>query len=225
MKKIGYWVLDHLKIVVGVLVFGIAFIVIGVVMLSSYSSYQTYVKNFDKNDLEQRSQNAALPLATEIVDKYNSSYGKKRSFNADALDVTTTQQEYLIDDYIDLTTSGGKISVSLSLEKKSFVDIVCTISSEYKKKENDEDVYGIKDLLSNIGFVVNGEVMDDVVDLPNSGEGQEWHKLVMSGFALPEGKVNVTISSLSGKNAMMPQFKNITFYSSEVLSDVAEEAQ
>ena len=224
MKKIGNWVLDHLKLVVGILVFGITAIIIGSVMLSSYASYQAYARNFDKNDLEQRSQNAALPLATEIADKYSSPYGKKRSFNADELDVTTSKEEYLTDGYVDLTTTGGKISINLSLEKKSFVDIVFTISSEYKITEDGEDVYGVKDLLSNVGFVVNGEVMDDVVDLPNSGNGPEWHKLVMSGFALPEGKVNVTISSMSGKNAMMPQFKNITFYSSEVLS-IVEEAQ
>ena len=220
MKKISNWVLDHLKLVVGILVFGITFIIIGIVMLSSYSSYQAYAKNFDKNDLEQRSQNAALPLATDIVTKYSSPYGKKRSFNAGDLDVTTSQEEYLVDDYVDLTTSGGKIAIALSLEKKSFVDIVVTLSSEYKTKVDGEDVYGITDLLSNIGFVVNGEVMDDVVDLPNGGNGPEWYKLVMSGFALPEGKVNVTISSTSGKNAMMPQIKNITFYSSETLSIV-----
>lgn len=214
MKKFGTWVLDHLKLVVTILVFGITAIVMGVYLISSYGAYQGYVKEFDKADLEKRSQQAALPLATEIVKSYSSPYGKKLSFNADELNVQTSQEEYLIGDYVDLTTSGGKITSSLSLEEASFVDIVITVQTEYSVTEGDDEIYGVKDLLSNMQVVVNGETMDDVVDLP----GQNWYKLVLSGFAIPEGSVNVSISSASGKNKMMPQIKNITFYSSAALS-------
>ena len=214
MKAFGNWILDHLKLVATILIFGITFVVIGLVMLTSYTGYKSYESKFKQNDLDIRSLSPAQPTNTEITDKFKSENSKKYSFNADELTVTTSQEEFLVDDYIDLTTSGGTISASLSLEKKAFVDIVFTISSDYKVTENEEDVYGIKDLLSNVGFVVNGERMEDVVDLPD----QEWHQLVMSGFALPDGPVNVTISSDSSKKAMMPKIKNITFYSSQPLS-------
>ena len=225
MKKFGSWVLDHLKLVFTILTFGITLIVIGLVMLTSYTSYKAYEKKFNQNDLDIRSLSPAQPTSIEIADKFKSQFKKRFTFEAgmDELTVTTSQEEYLIGDYIDLTTSGGTISTSLELEEKSFVDIVFTLSSEYKVTEEDGDVYGVKDLLSNSGFVVNGEAMEEVINLENSGPGQEWHQLVMSGFALPAGPVNVTISSASGKAAMMPQLKSITFYSSKPLSLPSEE--
>ena len=225
MKKFGSWVLDHLKLVFTILTFGITLIVIGLVMLTSYTSYKAYEKKFNQNDLDIRSLSPAQPTSIEIADKFKSQFKKRFTFEAgmEELKVTTSQQEYLIGDYIDLTTSGGTISTSLELEEKSFVDIVFTLSSEYKVTEEDGDVYGVKDLLSNSGFVVNGEAMEEVINLENSGPGQEWHQLVMSGFALPAGPVNVTISSASGKAAMMPQLKSITFYSSKPLSLPSEE--
>lgn len=225
MKKLGSWVLDHLKLVFTILTFGITLIVIGLVMLTSYTSYKAYEKKFNQNDLDIRSLSPAQPTSIEIADKFKSQFKKRFTFEAgmDELKVTTSQEEYLIGDYIDLTTSGGTISTSLELEEKSFVDIVFTLSSEYKVTEEDGDVYGVKDLLSNSGFVVNGEAMEEVINLENSGPGQEWHQLVMSGFALPAGPVNVTISSASGKAAMMPQLKSITFYSSKPLSLPSEE--
>ena len=225
MKKFGSWVLDHLKLVFTILTFGITLIVIGLVMLTSYTSYKAYEKKFAQNDLDIRSLSPAQPTSIEIADKFKSQFKKRFTFEAgmDELKVTTSQEEYLIGDYIDLTTSGGTISTSLELEEKAFVDIVFTLSSEYKVTEEDGDVYGVKDLLSNAGFVVNGEAMEEVINLENSGPGQEWHQLVMSGFALPAGPVNVTISSASGKAAMMPQLKSITFYASQPLSMPAQE--
>lgn len=214
MKKVINWVLDHLKLVFTLVVVVVTAIVVTVVMTSSYNSYKSYVKEFDANDLEVRSQQAAQPIATDIAKSYSSPYGKKLSFDASELTVETTQEEYLIGDYIDLTEKGGTVSVALELQEKSFVDVVFTIYTDYKVAgEDGEDVYGIEDVLSNISVTVNGEQMDDVVALP----GQAWYKLSLSGFALPEGDVNVTFASVSGKNAMMPQLKNITFFSSERL--------
>ena len=225
MKKFGSWVLDHLKLVFTILTFGITLIVIGLVMLTSYTSYKAYEKKFAQNDLDIRSLSPAQPTSIEIADKFKSQFKKRFTFEAgmEELKVTTSPEEYLTGDYIDLTTSGGTISTSLELEEKAFVDIVFTLSSEYKVTEEDGDVYGVKDLLSNAGFVVNGEAMEEVINLENSGPGQEWHQLVMSGFALPAGPVNVTISSASGKAAMMPQLKSITFYASQPLSMPAQE--
>lgn len=222
MKKFGTWVLDHLKLVFTILTFGIAFLVIGIVMLSSYMGYKAYEKKFDQNDLDIRSLSPAQPTTIEINDRFKSSFKKRFTFEAgmEELKVTTSQENYLNGDCIDLTTSGGTISTSLELEEKSFVDIVFTISSSYKTTTEDgDDVYGVSDLLSNSGFVVNGEAMEEVVDL----EGEDYHQLVMSGFALPAGPVNVTISSASGKAAMMPQLKSITFYASQPLSMPAQE--
>ncbi|MBO7573894.1 MAG: hypothetical protein J6T25_03880 [Bacilli bacterium] len=222
MKKFGTWVLDHLKLVFTILTFGITFLVIGIIMLSSYMGYKAYEKKFDQNDLDIRSLSPAQPTTIEINDRFKSSFKKRFTFEAgmEELKVTTSQENYLNGDCIDLTTSGGTISTSLELEEKSFVDIVFTISSSYKTTTEDgDDVYGVSDLLSNSGFVVNGEAMEEVVDL----EGEDYHQLVMSGFALPAGPVNVTISSVSGKAAMMPQLKSITFYASQPLSMPAQE--
>lgn len=225
MKKVGEWFLNHLKLVLAIITFGITFVIIGVVMINSYTSYQTYEKRFDANDLEVRSLSAAEPKRIEIEDDFKSTYKNKLEFAADQLNVTTTQDTYLKDGCIDLTEKGGTIAIARSLEEKSFVDIEFVISSQNEGKDADgETIYGVQDLLSNISFVINGQLMEDVIDLPNSGTGQEWHHLVMAGFALPVGAVNVTISAEASKAKLMPQFQSIILYSSAVLSapEIAE---
>ena len=224
-KGFGTWILNHLKTVLAILVFGITGVIIAVVMMNSYNSYQDYEKKFNQNDLELRSLSAAQPKRIEIEDGYKAAYANKLIFDASELNVTTSQAEYLVDDYIDLTEKGGSVSVDLSLEEKSFVDIVFTISSSYETTTGEDTEYGVKDLLSSVSFVVNGETMEDSVDLKNSGNGQEWHKLVMAGFALPAGDVSVVVKAESNKAKMMPQIQSISFYSSEVLTAIEETAE
>ena len=225
MKKALTWILNHLGIILGVIVFAITFAVIGSVMLNSKKSYEAYEKQFNQTDLEVRSVSAAQPKLIEFNDAFKSEYKNKLALSADELNVTTTQEEYLDGDYIDLTEKGGSIDVKLSLEEKSFVDIDFEIATEYIKEassEEEDDEFGIKDLLSNVQFVINGETMEEEgIDLVNEG----WHHLLMVSFALPEGDVTVQMKSSSGKNALMPQVRSITFYSSAVLTVASEEAE
>lgn len=222
MKKVLTWILNHLGIILGVIVFAVTFAVIGSVMLNSKKSYEAYEKQFNQTDLEVRSVSAAQPKLIEINDQFKSEYKNELVLAADELKVTTSQEEYLNGDYIDLTEKGGTISAKLSLEEKSFVDIDFEIATEYVKEASgdDEEVPGIQDLLSNVQFIVNGETMEEEgIMLDNDG----WHHLLMVSFALPEGDVTVEMKSMSSKNALMPQLKSITFFSSAVL-EVAEEA-
>ena len=212
--------LRHLKCFA--VTFAVTFAVIGVVMLNSHNAYIAYEKQFNQTDLEVRSVSAAQPKLIEMNDAFKSEYKNKLSLAAEDLKVSTTQEEYLNGDYIDLTEKGGTISVKLSLEEKSFVDIDFEIATEYVKAASgdDEEEFGIKDLLSNVQFIVNGETMEEEgVELVEEG----WHHLVMVSFALPEGEVSVEMKSTSGKTALMPQLKTMTFFSSAVLS-IAEEA-
>ena len=217
MNKVLTWILNHLRIILALIVFPVALLVVGGIVLKSYTSYQAYEKRYDAMDLDVRSQSPAAPKRIDFEDDFKSNCKQELSFNAADMNVKTTQEEYLVGDYIDLTEKGGSVSFALNLEEKSFVDIVFSISSEYKTTVDDEEVYGVENLLTNANFIINGETMEDVVDLKNSGNGPEFHKLVMAGFALPAGDVNVTISSLSGKNALMPQLQNVTFYSNAKL--------
>ena len=222
MKKVLTWILNHLGIILGVIVFAVTFAVIGSVMFNSKKSYEAYEKQFNQTDLEVRSVSAAQPKLIEINDQFKSEYKNELVLAADELKVTTSQEEYLNGDYIDLTEKGGTISAKLSLEEKSFVDIDFEIATEYVKEASgdDEEVPGIQDLLSNVQFIVNGETMEEEgIMLDNDG----WHHLLMVSFALPEGDVTVEMKSMSSKNALMPQLKSITFFSSAVL-EVAEEA-
>ena len=236
MKKIGNWIVNHLKVVLAIVTFSITFVVIGVVMLNSFTSYQNYEKRYDANDLEKRSNLAASPKRIEFEDDFvsykddGSIKSKKSSYKnsvtawAQDLEVSSTQEGIvpgtgIMDTYIDITEKGGKIALNLTLEEKSFVDIDFVISSTRESKDADgETVYGVKDILSNVGFIVNGEVMEDVLDLNNSDGQVEWHHLVMAGFALPAGNVNITISNNSGKAAFMPQVRNITVFTSAPVS-------
>lgn len=221
MKKVLTWILNHLGIILGVIVFVITFAVIGSVMLNSKKAYDAYEKQFNQTDLEVRSVSAAQPKLIEINDTFKSEYKNKLELGIDELNVQTTQDEYDMGGYIDLTEKGGSISVKLELQEKSFVDIDFEIATEYVKEASgdDEEVPGIQDLLSNVQFIVNGETMEEEgIMLDNDS----WHHLLMISFALPEGDVTVEMKSTSGKNALMPQLKGISFYSSAVLSLASE---
>ena len=98
------WILNHLKIVLAILTFGITAIIVTVVMVSSYTSYKNYEKTYYKNDLEMRSLNPAAPKVVEINDNFKSQY--KKSLKAEA-------SEY--------TTNAG-IVFNMELEEKSFAD-------------------------------------------------------------------------------------------------------
>ena len=223
MKKVINWILNHFVLVGGLLTLVIILSVIGGMMLNSHLSYQEYEKRYDAIDLDVRSAAPAAPGYIEFDNQFKSRYPNSLTLTAQELTVTTSQEEYIVNDYIDLTTSGGKISVKLSLEEKSFVDIDFEVATEYitpAASEEDEDEFGIKDLISNVKFTINGENMEEKgVDLVNEG----FNHLIMARFALPAGDVTVEIENLSGKAAMMPQLKGIAFYSTQQLSLAAEE--
>lgn len=223
MKKVINWILNHFVLVGGLLTLVIILGVIGGMMLNSHLSYQAYEKRYDAIDLDVRSAAPAAPGYIEFDNQFKSRYPNSLTLAAQELTVTTSQEEYIVNDYIDLTTSGGKISVKLSLEEKSFVDIDFEVATEYitpAASEEDEDEFGIKDLISNVKFTINGENMEEKgVDLVNEG----FNHLIMARFALPAGDVTVEMESLSGKAALMPQLKGIAFYSTQQLSIAAEE--
>lgn len=229
MKKVGIWFLNNLKWIFAVVVLVITGSVIASNMIGSYNDYKAYESAYNENDLEMRSNAPASPKSIEIADDFVTYSGSniastkskckyETTIWSDELLVTTTQAEYLVDDYIDLTEKGGTIALTLSLEEKSFVDIDFVISSVRETTENDETVYGVKDLLTNVDFIVNGETMEEEVNLENTGSEVEWHHLVMSGFALPAGDVTISIKSKNGKASYMPQLRNIHLFSTQALS-------
>lgn len=220
MKKFATWCLNHLGLLLGIVTFTVTFAVIGVTMLNSHNAYLEYEQKFNEADLEIRSVSPAQAQSIEFNDDFRSTYKNELSLGIDDLVVETSQEDYLPGDYIDLTEKGGSVSAKLELNEKSFVDIDFVISSEYEQEDEEEGtIYGVKDLLNNVTFIVNGETMEeDEIDLENSGSGVEFHHLIMAGFALPEGEVSVEIKSNSGKNALMPQLQGINFYSSAALS-------
>lgn len=232
MKKVLNWFINHLVLVVGILVFIISLGIVGGMMLKSKADYKDYEANYDLNDLEVRSMYDAQPKRIEIADNFvsfnddgsvrsnKSGYKNAISIMPEEFTVTTTQSEYIVEDgYVDLTQSGGKIALKFTLEEKSFVDIAFVLSSQNKYTEDGKDKFGVKDLLSNVNFVINGQTMEDDINLTNpDGESPEWHNLVMVGFALPAGDVNVSIQSVSGKNGLMPHVKNIAFFSTQPLT-------
>lgn len=233
MKKVLNWLVNHLVLVVGIALLVGALGVAGGKMLKSQADYGAYEDKYDVNDLEVRSMYDAAPKNIEIIDKFvtfkadgsikSNKSGRKNSLNVtpDQFTVTTSQESYINEEgYLDLTASGGKVELSLTLEEKSFVDIAFVVSSQNIYTENEEEKYGVKELISNVNFIINGQTMDDsAVDLVNStSSSPEWHNLVMAGFALPAGDVKVTIQSINGKNALMPNIKNIAFFSSQPLT-------
>ena len=236
MKKVLIWMLNHLKLILISLTVVVTAAVVGLVMLNSYNAYKEYEKKYDQNDLDIRSIAAAEPKRIDFEDdfveykadgaisKTKSKYKNKLTAWAEDLTVETTSEETLVkgdsklNTYIPTLEKGGTVSYAMTLDNKSFVDIDFVISSELKNDKEDSVVYGVEDLLSSVDFVINGEVMEDVIALENSGKGVEWHHLVMAGFALPEGEFTVAIKSKTGMLTSMPEIRNISFFASANIS-------
>ena len=241
MENSSNWFLNHLKLLLAIVVFGVTAAIVGVVMYKSYSSYQDYEKKFDENDLAVRSLSPAEPKRIEIEDDFTlydgngnikvtkSTYAKQFTAWAEDLEVSSSNEEKivngssLLDTYIPNLDKGGTISLSLTIEEKAFVDIDFVISSSLETEGEDGTIYGVKDLLNNVTFLVNGETMEETIDLENDGSGVNWHHLVMAGFALPAGDITIEIKNQSGKNKMMPEVRNISVFSSETLTKKATE--
>ena len=243
MKKVLNWIVNHGKITLGIATFLVTAIVIGSVMLGSQAAYKAYEKQYNDTDLEVRSVSSPAPTRIEFQDDFVSysaggatkanKSGRKKKYTAwaEELIVTTQQQSKLVegdsylDTYVPSIAAGGSVSMEVTLVEKSFVDIAFVISSE---KENaasgsEPSYIGVKDILSRVDFVVNGEIMSDVVDLINEdNEGPEWHTLVMAGFALPKGAIKIDIKSKGEKandeaNQCMPQVRNISVFANAAL--------
>ena len=237
MKKVFDWILNHMKIVLAAIVFPVTLIIGGCVILASYNGYKSYEKDFDAADLEARSKIPADPNSIAFEDNFisykdngnikscKSKYKVRTTMWASEMTVETTQTNRLsqnddiLMEYIPTLSEGGTISAGFTLEEKSFVDIVFVVSSEYSTGTGNNKTYGVEDLMNNVVFVVNNSVVsEDEVKLENLGEGVEWHNLVMKGFALPKGDVNIEIRSVSGKEKMMPELRNISLMSSVATS-------
>lgn len=222
MKKVLTWFLNNLKWILVVVVLAVTSIVITNTMVGSYNDYKAYESAYNQNDLDTRSAVAAAPKSIKINDDFKSAYPNVMNFEASDLKVTTSATEYIVDDHIDLTSKGGTIALNLTLEEKSFLDIDFVVASVRESTQNEETIYGVKDLLSNVDFVVNGETMEGDIDLLSDSENPSWHHLVMNSFALPAGNVTITVKNKNNKNAYMPLVKEINLYSSETLTVVAE---
>lgn len=225
------WILNHLRAFVAIVAFGITFVIVGIVMLSSYVNYKNEEKAYYQRDLDVRSVAAAAPTSIDINDEfvtYNNDGSIKKSASslkknltawAEDLKVSKTtavvQGETIVDSYLPALSSGGKVTLTLNLEEKAFVDIDFVISSNYKE---DNKVVTTKKILSNVYFKVNDQQMDENVDLEYVEGESNWHHLVMSNFALPAGKIKIEISNMSKKEAYMPNIRNISFFSSQPIS-------
>lgn len=225
MKK---WILNHLKLIVALLAFTITLVTLGTIMLSSYISYKNYEKDYYQKDLNARAAAAAAPTSIDVIDDYvtyNDNGSVKKSSSTFKNNVTAwankltpskttkvVEGKTVVDSYLPALSSGGKVTVTFKLAKKAFVDIDFVVSSNYQ--EEDKYVTTAK-LLNNVNFKVNTQLMDENIDLENKiGTAKEWHHIVMSNFALPAGKINIEISSIAGKEAFMPDIRNITVFAS-----------
>ena len=202
------WILKHLRLFTALVVFGVTFIIVGIVMLVSYTSYKDYEKKYYQNDLEMRSITAAAPKVVEINDNFKSQYKTNLTAYAENMDYTSSQANYapVEGEETYLPSINGKISVMLNLEEKSFVDIDFVINT-----------VATDNLLGNVSIKVNNSLIEaDGIEVAHEGENIEWHHLVMRNFALPQGELSIEFESIKGKTA--PDLKNIAVYANAALS-------
>ena len=185
-EKKENWFIRHMRLTAAIAIFGVTFIVIGAVMLTSFGQYKAQEKKYYQQDLETRSALPAEPKNAEINDNYKSKYK-----------IVNFIEE---DNHPDVD---GKFIVNMEIKAKSFMDIDIIFNSE-----------STTDLLSLMNIKVNDSLIEEsglVVDRDGDGEA-EWHHLIMSDFALPAGEFKLEIAPIAKKT--MPDIQKITFYTS-----------
>lgn len=207
MKKVTTFILNNLRWLSAIVVFGITLIVIGANMLGSYNNYKAYEKRYNENDLAVRSAAAAAAQKVEINNNFSSKLKNHLEITADEM-VTAPAQE-VNDGYI--ASFQGKIDIVIDLDDKSFVDL------EFVVRVSDD----VEDLFANVNFRVNDSLMEDEVTLP----GGNFEHLVLFGFALPEGKTTISVEAKNNKLAAMPDVESITFHSNAGASIHVDEVE
>ena len=223
------WILNHLKIVVAAVAVVVMLVVCGLVMLNSYNSFKVADDKYNENDLLVRSTVEAAPKKVAIDDKFasykddgaikstKSTLKNKLSAFADQLATDTDVElegEGKLGTYIPNTV--GSVSLNLKISKTSFVDIDFVISSGYAN----QDKFDTEDILSQVNFKVNNNTIEGGnIILKNESEGAaEFHHLVMTGFAIAEGDLKISINAISGKTAYMPLVRNISVFANANLA-------
>ena len=215
------WIINHLKMLLAIVTFSVTAIIIGVVMLTSYTSYKSYEKDYYVKDLETRSMVLPAPKYIEFNDQFKSKYST--TLVAYAEDLTVSKDVKPVgankeEAYLPALKEGGSISLTIDLDETSFVDIDFVVSSSYKSGTGTKVKYGVEDLLGSVNFKINNNAMEGTVNLENDGKGQNWHHLVMAGFAIAKGQINIEISSIKNKTEMMPDIKNIVITANSNIS-------
>ena len=228
-NKKSNFILDHLKIIVGALIGVIMVIVCGLVMLNSYNQFKKDDQAYNDNDLLVRSGVEAAPKKIAINDQF-ASYkddGSIKSTKSNLKNKMSAFADELVTDVdVDLEGSGklgtyipntvGSVSLNLTVDKTTFVDIDFVISSGYAGATT----FDTEDILGQVNFKVNNNTIEgNNIVLKNDSEGEvEFHHLVMTGFAIPEGDLKISVNAISGKTAYMPNIRNISVFADATIA-------
>ena len=223
------FILKHLRILVAAVVVVVMVAICGIVILSSYNSFKAADDKYNENDLLVRSTVEPAPKRIAINDKFvsykadgsvkSTKSNLKNKFTAWADDLTKEQNialegEGKTGSYIP--NSVDKVELNLTVDKLTFVDIDFVISSGYANNDN----FDTEDILGNVNFKVNNNTIEGGnIVLKNDSEGDvEFHHLVMTGFAIAEGDLSVSVNAISGKTAYMPYVRNISVFANANIS-------
>ena len=229
MNKTFTWILNHLKIIISAIAVTVVVIVSGLVILNSYNAYKKADEKYNENDLLVRSGVEAAPKKIAIIDDFvsykNDGSVKKTKSNlknnltafADELEVEGGEVagEGKLEAYV--TNDATSVGVSLTVDATTFVDIDFVISSAYESATT----YNIEDILGSVNFKVNNNTIEGgTITLRNDSDGEiEFHHLVMTGFAIPQGDLVISVNAINGKQAFMPNVRNISVFANAAIAN------
>ena len=228
MKKVLTWILNHLKLVVAVTTAVVTLIVVGCVMLASNAAYKANVKKYDENDLRVRSALEASPRTMRINDdfaKYNekgvtstkSTTKNKFTAFADELIIDTNcslDGEGKLDTCVVTGSSGGEVALNLTVDKTTFVDIDFVIATTYFDELKKDET---SDILDKVSITVNNATVEGSVRYVKTIESN-YHHLVMTGFAIPAGDLNIKFKTTSATGDAVTGIRNISVFADATIA-------
>ncbi len=220
------FILNHLKIIVASVAVFVMLLVCGLVVLTSYNSFKKADQAYNENDLLVRSTVEPAPKKIAINDKfvsYNDNGSVKSKKSSLKNNMTGWADELVADADVEgegklgsyIPGSATSVEFNVTVSETSFVDIDFVISSGYAS----DTTFNTEDILAQVNFKVNNNTIEGGnITLVNESGDAEFHHLVMTGFAIAQGDLKISVNAISGKLAYMPLVRNISVFANAQLA-------
>ena len=211
------WVKNHVVASVAIVVFPVALLICGGVMLNSKKEYEEYVVKYNENVLTTKANAPVNPNDVLVLDNFQSKYSKKFTAEASDFILPEGKDDAIVEEngitYLgNLNDAKYEVTLNMNFEKTAYADVSLTLGTSYVKNNL---LMSTDDLMAVVSIKINGvDIAGDIkLEADEEGLNAIWTMMVIKGIALPKGVNTLSISPLSdAESAYMPKIRQAIVY-------------